>query len=504
VKFAALGTLDVDKMACMVTRCRDSYSQIRLSIYVKSTLLFAAVLMSSIIAMPVRRNTVFLIVGAALLMMSIDSTIVATALGAIQQGLHTSINLAGWTLTAYSFGFVLMLPVSGKLAERFGRRQVFLASVIIFSMASLGCALADNIYTLILLRAIQAAGGAGFTPTATGIIVEHFGAARDRYVSLFGSVFPIGAMIGPVFGGYFIDYWSWRGIFYVNVPIGLLIIIFALRFVPHDAVRTGHRTNSMDFAGLALLGCGLFAGMLAVSTLSEGRLSEDLWLALALMFFAAVMVAAFFRHIRRVETPFIAPQLIYGRYFGAVNLVNMSYSGVVIGGLALVPLYATSRYGMSVLQSGTLLTAQGLATLICSLLAVAMLRRSGYRLPLYLGSAITVIGLVLLALPPVLSISPYVWLALAAVFVGAGNGIINPATRNAGLQLAPESSSMLAALRTLSLQIGSIATISIATAILSGSSDTSRTLAGIFVFLAVLRVLAMPLARWVPEQRGAW
>ncbi|HWK60300.1 MAG TPA: MFS transporter, partial [Eoetvoesiella sp.] len=142
---------------------------------------------------PVRRKPVFAVIAMALLMMSIDSTIVATALHAIQQGLQASINLTSWTITAYSFGFVLMLPISGKLAERFGRRRVFMGSTLAFTLASLGCGMADNIYLLIILRAVQAAGGAGFTPTATGIIVDHFGAARDRYVSLFGSIFPVGA-----------------------------------------------------------------------------------------------------------------------------------------------------------------------------------------------------------------------------------------------------------------------------------------------------------------------
>jgi MFS family permease len=453
---------------------------------------------------PVRRNIVFLIVGAALLMMSIDSTIVATALDAIQQGLHTSINLAGWTLTAYSFGFVLMLPVSGKLAERFGRRQVFLVSVVVFTLASLGCAMANDIYVLILLRALQAGGGAGFTPTVTGIIVNHFGSARDRYVSLFGSIFPIGAMVGPIFGGYFVSYGSWRGIFYVNVPIGLLIVLSAWRFVPRDPVRAnGSAGGGMDIAGVALLGGGLLAGMLAISALGAHPV-EGMWPSLALLLLAGAMVAAFLRHIRRAKTPFIAPRLIYGRDFGVVNLVNMTYTGMTVGALALLPLYAINRYGIGVLQSGTLLTAQGLATLICSLVAVAMLRRSGYRLPLYVGSILSVIGFALLALPPIRGSSPYVWLAFAACFVGAGNGAINPATRNAGLQLAPESSSMLAALRTLSLQIGSISTISIVTAILSHHGDTGQTLAWVFVFLAVFRVLVIPLTRWVPEQRGAW
>ena len=147
---------------------------------------------------------VFTIVALALLMMSIDSTIVATALNSLRDGLQTSINWAGWTITAYSFGFLLALPVSGKLSEQYGRRRIFLGSIVAFTIASLCCGLADNIYVLIALRAVQAAGGAGFTPSATGIIVDHFGETRDRAISLFGSIFSIGAMIGPVFGGLFV------------------------------------------------------------------------------------------------------------------------------------------------------------------------------------------------------------------------------------------------------------------------------------------------------------
>ncbi|MGH7107320.1 MAG: MFS transporter, partial [Acetobacteraceae bacterium] len=119
---------------------------------------------------PGRRPLVFTIVALALMMMSLDGTIVATVLHSLQHELRTSVNWAGWTITGYSFGFVLMLPVSGNLSERFGRRRVFLASVVVFTAASLCCGLADNIFVLIALRALQAAGGAGFTPSATGII----------------------------------------------------------------------------------------------------------------------------------------------------------------------------------------------------------------------------------------------------------------------------------------------------------------------------------------------
>src|SRR5699024_1279532 len=153
---------------------------------------------------PVRRLLVFCIIALALMMMAVDGTIVATALDAIKTGLDTSVNWVGWTITAYAFGFVVMLPISGKLSARYGNRKVFLGSVIAFTTASLLCGLASNIYMLIVLRALQAAGGAGFTPAATGIIVQHFGDARDRAVGMFGSMFPLGAMIGPILGGLFV------------------------------------------------------------------------------------------------------------------------------------------------------------------------------------------------------------------------------------------------------------------------------------------------------------
>ncbi len=453
---------------------------------------------------PVRRGLVFLTVALALLMMSLDATIVATALAAIQHGLDASVNLAGWTITAYSLGFVIMLPISGKLSERFGRRRVFIGSIVAFTLASLGCGLADNIYALIVLRALQAAGGAGFTPSATGIIVDHFGRSRDRYVSLFGSIFPIGAMIGPIFGGFFVAWASWRDVFFVNVPIGLVILLLALRHVPHDRPRDARQPRSMDYPGLFLLGGGLLAGMLTVSVLSEQRNDAGRLGALLLAVLATLAFMAFFRHIRRVRAPFILPQLIYGAGFGSVNLVNMIFSGSIVGAMALVPLYATTRYGISALGSGTLLTAQGAAAMLCSLAAVVLLRRSGYRLPLYVGSALTVAGLILLALPPFWGLSPYAWLAFAAFLVGAGNGSINPAMRNAGLQLAPESSSTLAALRTLSLQIGSIVTVSLVTAILVGQTHPGLIQAWVYAFLACLRIAALPLVRRVPEQMGAW
>ena len=453
---------------------------------------------------PVRRVLVFTIVAFALLMMSVDATIVATALHSLQHDLKASINWAGWTITAYSFGFVLMLPVSGKLSEQYGQRRVFLGSVFAFTAASLCCGLVDNIYLLVALRAVQAAGGAGFTPAATGIIVNHFGHARDRAVSLFGSIFPIGAMIGPVFGGLFVSYWTWRGVFFVNVPIGVAVIVLALRYVPRDRRRDRRIHQRMDARGMALLGTGLLAGMLAASYLGETNAHAWSTAFVALLAIALVALWMFFRHIEHSAHPFIRPRLIHGPGFGPVNLINGLYGGITSGVVVLIPLYATNRYGMNALDSGTLLIAQGLAAIVLSAVAAFALRHTGYRLPLYVGVPTIAVGMLLLACSPVAGIPPYAWLAGSAFLVGAGRGAINPASRNAGLQLAPEHSSTLAALRSMSMQIGAMATVSIATAILASSDDPALVQAWVYLGAALLLVAALPLITRVPEHHGSW
>jgi EmrB/QacA subfamily drug resistance transporter len=450
------------------------------------------------------RVAIFSVVAMALLMSSLDGTIVATALHAVQYGLHASINWTSWVITAYSVGMVLALSLSGKLSGRFGRRRFFLASVTVFAGASLCCGLADNIYLLIALRAVQAAGGAGFTPSATAIITENFGQARDKAVGLFGSIFPVGSMIGPIFGGLFVTYWSWRGIFFVNVPIGVLLIIFCLRYVPRDPDGEGRaRRHPVDLTGMALLGVGVLALMLGISYLGEAGASASSPLFVAPVMAGLLGVALFGRHIRRVSDPFIAPRLIAGRGFAAVNVINILYGGAVAGMLALVPLYAVDRYHISALGSGTLLTAEGVAVIVLSSLAAMGLRRTGYRWPLYIGSACTAIGVAGLAIHPA-GLSPYAWLAMTACVIGTGTGFASPASRNAGLQLAPDQSAALAALRSTGRQVGQIAAVSITTTIIAQSASPGQLQAKVFVAFAVLLLACLPVIARVPEHRGSW
>src|SRR6185312_945681 len=153
-----------------------------------------------------------------LLMSSIDSTIVAVALPTLISDLHTSLVWAGWTLTAYALTQTVMMPLVGKLAEQFGQMRVFLVCMFVFTLGSLLCGLAPNIYVLIACRVIQAIGGGGFLPSAAGIVAREFPRNRDRMIGLFSSVFPIGGIIGPNLGGFIVQNWSWREVFLINVP----------------------------------------------------------------------------------------------------------------------------------------------------------------------------------------------------------------------------------------------------------------------------------------------
>jgi EmrB/QacA subfamily drug resistance transporter len=444
----------------------------------------------------------FATIALALLMSALDSTIVATALGSLQRDLHAPITWTGWTITAYSLGLMLVLMLSGRLSERYGRRRVFLVSVTVFTVASLLCGLAGNIYVLVLLRFIQALGGAGFTPSATGIIVDHFGPGRDKAVGLFGSIFPIGGMAGPVLGGIFVDYWSWRGIFFVNVPIGILLAVMCLRFVPKDTAAS-RRGGSVDVAGTVLLGFAVLGFMFVLNLVGQSphAIATPLFAGCAIATVASLIF--FGRHIRRSTHPIVPVRFIAGPGFGAVNIINVVYNGVVNAVVTLIPLYAVTRFHISALGAGTLLTAEAAAAIVISPLAVMALRRTGYRPPIYVGGAIMALGTFGLSLTPH-AVSPYLWLAVSGCLIGIGAGIASPASRNAGLQLEPGRSSSLAALRTLGSQVGLIAAIAAMTAIISLANDAGLAQAHAYLVCAALMLLAMPVVSRVTEHRGSW
>jgi EmrB/QacA subfamily drug resistance transporter len=448
-----------------------------------------------------RRKLIFAIVSIGLFMASVDQTIVATALPAIERELHSSINWSGWTISIYALGQVIAMPMAGKISDMYGRKKVFLVSAAIFTLASLCCGFASNITVLLIARFIQALGGGAFMPSATGIVSDHFGEQRDRAVGMFTSIFPIGGIVGPVVGGLFVSYWSWRGIFLVNVPIGIALIALTAKFIPASATRPASR---IDVTGILLLAGLLTTGMFGITYLGSGNVPFYSPVFLGCIATAVLMGFAFVRHSRTFAAPFVPHQLLRGRGFGIMNLINYLYGAAALGFAALVPLYAADRYGIPALASGTLLTARAVGMIAVAGVAALALRRTGYRWPMIGGFVILAGGLVMMSLSA--PISPYAWLAIGAGLTGFGMGLSVPASNNASLQLAPDQVAAIAGLRGMFRQSGAITAVSVTTAVIARSAPGQAGImqAHVLLVFAGILLLMLPLVRFVPEHRGNW
>ncbi len=447
-----------------------------------------------------RRHFIFAIVSLALIMASVDQTIVATALPTIQHDLHSRINISSWTITIYSLGTIIAMPLAGAFSDQLGRKRLFMISAVVFTLASLACGVANSIYLLVPLRALQALGGGAFVPSATGIVSDQYGRERDRAIGMFTSIIPIGGVLGPVLGGLFVSYWSWRGIFLVNVPIGILLIVLGSCFIPGTAKRAG---APIDFAGIALFASMLLSSMAGIGRLGSGGTTLFDPFFLALEGVSVILAAIFVHHIRHAPAPFISPRLIFGRGFLAVNVLNAIFGCAALGIGALIPLYAEDRYRISSLSAGTLLTTRAVGMMAVAGLAVIALRRSGYRRPMIGGFLLLGVGLLLLAATP-RELSPYAWLAVSAGISGVGMGLLLPASNNAVLHLVPDQVAGTAGLRGMFRMSGGIFAVSITTAIVARSSHPGITLGHAFLVFGALTCIAVPMIRLVPEHRGSW
>ena len=446
-----------------------------------------------------RRWLVFGIVSIGLFMASIDQTIVATALPAIEHDFHAGINWSGWTITIYALGQVIAMPMAGKISDMYGRKKVFAVSAAVFTLASLCCGFAPNMALLLVPRFIQALGGGAFMPSATGIVADHFGAERDRAVGMFTSILPVGGIIGPIVGGVFVSYWSWRGIFLVNVPIGIALIALTVKFIPSSSVR---KQSRIDLLGIILLAVLIATAMFGISYLGSGQIPLYSPVFLGSEAVAVVALCAFVRHSRRDAAPFVPYRLLRGRGFGIMNLINLVYGAAALGFSALVPLYAQDRYHIAPLGAGTLLTARAVGMIAVAGVAAMALRRTGYRLPMIIGFAVLAGGLVMMSLSP--GISPYAWLAIAAAITGFGMGLSVPASNNASLQLAPDQVAAIAGLRGMFRQSGAIIAVSVTTAIIARSSHPGLVQAHVFVVFAILLIALLPMIKLVPDHHGNW
>jgi EmrB/QacA subfamily drug resistance transporter len=427
-------------------------------------------------------------------MSTVDSTIVATGLPTIRSALHTRLNWAAWTITAYQLGLVVSMPLAGRISDQLGHKRVFVWAAVIFTVTSLLCGISTNIVMLIALRVIQAIGGGAFMPAASGIVSDVFGDQRRRALGLFTSIFPLGTLAGPIAGGFIIADWSWRGLFLAVVPFGLVFTVLAIRYLPTSPPKGGRA----DLVGALAFGATILGLALAISELGNphtGLLSGQVLTAITA---SVVAGGIFLRRLFRVNDPLIPLELLRGRGFLASNTINFMWGSCAIGFGSLVPLFGQERYHLTPLASGTLLSARAVGEGLFAILASLLIHRSGFRVPLITGIAVLSCGLVMISIPAI-GVGPYLWLSGAAAITGIGIGLSAPAANIASIELAPNNVGAIIGIRGAARQSGGIIGIAVATAAATRSSHEAQTLGRAFLVLGVLLFAIIPLAFLVPN-----
>lgn len=448
------------------------------------------------------RWLIFGIVATVMLMGSLDQTVVATALPTLHHALHSPINWVAWTITMYQLGLVLGMPVAGRLSDQFGRKRIFMTCIVLFAASSFACGTARSIGFLIFFRFFQAIGAAGFMPSASGIVADHFGRDRDRGLGLFLSIVPIGAFSGPLLGGTIIAYWSWRGVFLINLPIAVIAFVLALKFIPRTAPRHAPRA---DYLGIVLLATVILPMVLGITELGDGHVAAYSPRFLVPELIAVICGVVLVKHMMRVEQPIIPVRLLRNRAFATMNGVNMIYGGCVLGLGAMMPLYAEDRYHFIPLEAGSTISARSLGVLLCSGMATMMLRRVGYRKPMLLGYSIAAAGMFLIGWGEQFHISPYAWLVVSGGLMGIGAGIATPATNNSVLNMATGNIASISGLRGMFKQIGAMVSISIVSAFVTRSPHPGMELSRAFIIYSFIVVfVVLPLVSSVPDHKGTW
>ena len=237
-------------------------------------------------------------------MYSIDSEVVAVAFSHLIKDLHTNVLWAAWTISIYLIALTSSMPLMGRLSDSFGRKRVFLISLILFTASSLACGLAPNIYILVAFRFLQGIGGASFLPTASGIVSDQFPEHRERAIGLFTSIFPIGGILGPNLGGWIVSQYSWRYIFYINLPIGIgLIALIMILLEDSEVLSRPH----IDFMGASFFFGAIIFLMLGLNLIAE---NFSIFLLLLAIIFLLLVSSSFTSFSTREEG--VQPNSGYG------------------------------------------------------------------------------------------------------------------------------------------------------------------------------------------------
>src|SRR6184192_1936486 len=242
----------------------------------------------------------------------IDSTVVNVALPALQKNLDATVLDVQWVIESYALFLAALLLAGGSMGDRFGRRRVFCSGVALFALASIGCGLAENVSQLIVARAIQGVAGALLVPGSLAIISASFDEARrGQAIGTWSGFTAITAGIGPVMGGWLIEHVSWRAVFFINVPLALIVVVISLSHVPESKDRDAN--TALDWRGVALATLGL--GTLVYGLIESSRLGFGHPIVLGALFGGVISLAVFFLNEARSPNPMLPLALFRSRNF---------------------------------------------------------------------------------------------------------------------------------------------------------------------------------------------
>jgi EmrB/QacA subfamily drug resistance transporter len=361
----------------------------------------------------------------------LDTTVVNVAIDHLAVAFHSSLTEIQWVITGYTLALATVIPVSGWAADRFGTKRIYMSSLVLFTLGSVLSGLAWSAGSLIFFRVLQGFGGGMIMPAVMTILTKKAGPHRmGRVMGVLGVPMLIAPILGPILGGWLVDNASWRWIFFINVPIGIVAFILALIVLDRDQPQPAHR---LDWIGMLLLSPGLAVfifGLAESSTYGFGSVRS--WGPTLL---GVVLIAAWFLHSWRTPNPLIDLRTFAHTRAGAAAGTFLLFAISVFGTMLLVPLYYQTVRGASALQAGLLLAPGGLGAMLMMPLSGKLTDRYG---PTWLPA--TGLPFVAVGLIPFVFVgahTSYVLLSAGNFVQGLGMGLAMMPNMTAAMQAVP-------------------------------------------------------------------
>lgn len=364
------------------------------------------------------RVVAVIVLGAV--MVVLDTTIVNVALETLGRDLHSPLAATQWVVTAYLLALGAVIPLTVWISRRFGTRRVYLVSIATFTLGSVLCGLATSTSELVLFRVIQGVGGGLILPVGQTILVRASGPRNlARVMSAFSVPVLLSPVLGPVIGGVLVDYVGWRWIFYVNVPIGVIAVIAAMRNLPDDQPEEAGR---IDLFGLVLVAGGLVGLTYGLAQVGG---STGAWVHVGIPIgVGAILVIAFVVRALRIEQPLLDVRLYATGVFSAASLTMFTVGAALFGSLILLPLYFQTVRGEDALGAGLLMAPRGLGAVAAALVAGWIVDWAGSGPTAASGAAISLLSTI-----PYVQMgahTSYIYICAAMAVQGFGMGLTFP------------------------------------------------------------------------------